>query len=81
MVIGTRLSVDSQNRITGGFDSPNCRGQEKVERLRQVFGAEVRLTTAYGDTSGDIEMLGIADEPHMKLFKGKPDEAEALFSL
>ena len=45
------------------FDGPNCRGPEKVGRLRAAFGDGRALAAAYGDTSGDREMLAIADEP------------------
>ena len=30
------------------------------------------LTAAYGDTSGDAEMLAIADERGYRVFRGKP---------
>ena len=71
-VIGTELEFDDQNRLTGRFLGPNCRGQEKVRRLRQMFGADLRLTAAYGDTSGDREMLKITDDPGYRVFKEKP---------
>ena len=51
---------------------PNCRAREKVVRLQEVFGEDVRLTAAYGDTSGDAEMLAIADERGYRVFRGKP---------
>lgn len=74
-LIGTRLQSDAQDRITGGFDGPNCRAAEKVARLEQVYGPGVRLKAAYGDTSGDIEMLARADQPFMRLFQGRPGPA------
>ena len=45
---------------------------EKVRRLQAVFGEEVRLRAAYGDTSGDTEMLAIAEEPGYRVFQEKP---------
>ncbi|HRD45466.1 MAG TPA: HAD-IB family hydrolase, partial [Caulobacter sp.] len=39
---------------------------------REVFGEDVRLTAAYGDTAGDREMLKIADEKGYRVFKGRP---------
>jgi phosphatidylglycerophosphatase C len=71
-LIGTRLNYDAQDRVTGGFDGPNCRAQEKVVRLEAVYGPGVRLKAAYGDTSGDVEMLARADQPFMRLFQGRP---------
>jgi phosphatidylglycerophosphatase C len=71
-LIGTRLALDSQDRITGAFDGENCRGPEKVRRLRQRFGDGVRLAAAYGDTSGDRDMLAIAEVKGFKVFRQKP---------
>jgi phosphatidylglycerophosphatase C len=72
LLLGTQLSFDTDNRVTGAFSGPNCRGPEKVVRLQEVFGPEVRLKAAYGDTSGDTEMLAIAEEPYYRVFTGKP---------
>ena len=72
MLIGTELTFDARDRATGGFDTPNCRGPEKVRRLQAAFGEEVRLRAAYGDTSGDTEMLAIAEEPGYRVFQEKP---------
>ncbi len=72
MLIGTELAFDARDRVTGAFATPNCRGAEKVRRLQAVFGEEVRLRAAYGDTSGDTEMLAIADEPGYRVFQEKP---------
>src|SRR5262245_24723571 len=56
-LIGMRLALDGEGRITGAFRGENCRGPEKVVRLREAFGPSLRLAAAYGDTSGDREML------------------------
>jgi phosphatidylglycerophosphatase C len=69
-LLGTPLVFDADDRVTGAFVSPNCRGEEKVRRLRAVFGEDVRLAAAYGDTTGDTEMLAIADEAGFRRFKG-----------
>ena len=71
-VIGTRLALDDAQRITGAFDGANCRGPEKVRRLREVFGPDVRLKAAYGDTSGDREMLQLAEEQGYRVFRERP---------
>lgn len=71
-LLGTRLALDDAGRIAGTFEGANCRGAEKVERLRARFGPEVRLAAAYGDTSGDTEMLAIADAPGWRVFTGRP---------
>lgn len=72
LLLGTELAYDDQDRVTGAFLGPNCRGPEKVARLRAQFGPDVRLTAAYGDTSGDHEMLQIADEAGYRVFKESP---------
>lgn len=71
-ILGTPLGFDEQGRVTGVFDSPNCRGAEKVERLRAAFGPDVRIRAAYGDTSGDTEMLAAAEEAYYRVFTGRP---------
>jgi phosphatidylglycerophosphatase C len=71
-LLGTPLACDARGRITGAFLSPNCRGPEKVVRLKAAYGEDVRLRAAYGDTDGDTEMLAIADEPYFRVFSGKP---------
>jgi phosphatidylglycerophosphatase C len=72
MLIGTRLELDEDGRVTGRFIGPNCRGPEKVARLKEAFGEDVTLWAAYGDTSGDREMLRLAEIPGYRVFKGKP---------
>jgi HAD superfamily hydrolase (TIGR01490 family) len=61
-VIGTELEVEG-GRITGRLKTPNCRGAEKVARIK----AEIDLNRfsrifAYGNSVGDREMLALADE-------------------
>jgi len=71
-LIGTRLAVDAEDRITGELASENCRAEQKVVRLRERFGPDVRLAAAYGDTSGDTEMLAIAEERGYRVFRERP---------
>lgn len=71
-LIGTRLAFDADDRFTGALEGVNCRGMEKVRRLRAVFGPGLRLEAAYGDSGGDREMLAIARTPGMKAFRGRP---------
>ena len=69
-LLGTRLVFDSDDRVTGAFAGPNCRAAEKVRRLRAAFGDDMQLAAAYGDTTGDTEMLAIAKEAGFRRFKG-----------
>ena len=71
-LIGTPLAFDALDRATGAFASPNCRGPEKVVRLKAAYGPELQVRAAYGDTSGDTEMLAIAQEPYFRVFTGRP---------
>ena len=71
-LLGTKLVFDAQDRVTGAFAGENCRGEEKVRRLRAVYGDDIRLTAAYGDTSGDTEMLAMAQQPGFRVFRQKP---------
>lgn len=71
-LIGTRLAQDSAGRITGDLDGANCRGPEKVTRLKARFGADIAVEAAYGDSAGDREMLAIARQKGMRVFRSRP---------
>jgi len=70
-VIGTRVGFDPVNKRLLS-ESPNCIREQKVLRLREVYGEDVSLIAAYGDTKGDFEMLKIAQQPHYRVFKDRP---------
>ena len=70
-LIGSRLSWTSDGRVGEGLDGPNCRGPDKVRRLRAALGPHTEVSDAYGDTSGDREMLAMARRGHMKRFTGR----------
>ncbi len=68
-VLGTQIEIDSTNKITGRFLSKNCYGQEKVERLLQIYpNRESYILEAYGDSRGDKELLAFADTGYFKKF-------------
>ncbi|QYC11258.1 HAD-IB family hydrolase [Brevundimonas nasdae] len=71
-LLGTEFVFDADDRITGEFAGPNCRAEEKVRRLKAAYGQDMVLTAAYGDTSGDTEMLAMAQEPGFRVFTQKP---------
>jgi phosphatidylglycerophosphatase C len=65
-VIGTRLEVDASGRCTGRLDGLNCRGPEKLRRLREWLHEHSLVDAelwAYGDSAGDAELLTAADHP------------------
>ena len=77
-LICTELVVQgdqSTGYLTGEMQTPNCHGEQKVLRLKcwiaERFGADrdaVELY-AYGDTSGDLPMLRMAQHAW---YRGKP---------
>ena len=71
-ILGTGLAFDPDERLTGGLSTPNCRGPEKVRRLTAAFGSEFELKAAYGDTSGDREMIAAAEIRGYRVFQGTP---------
>lgn len=72
MLIATQLLFDEEDRVKGGLLGDNCRGPEKVRRIKRALGEDVGLAAAYGDTDGDWEMLGMAEQQFMRLFVGVP---------
>lgn len=47
----------------GGFDTPNCNGAEKANRVQKAFDlAQFQHIVAYGNTKGDVPMLQLAHE-------------------
>ena len=53
----------------GKFATKNCNGIEKVHRIKEIIkNQSFDKTIAFGDTSGDKEMLAWADESHYKFF-------------
>lgn len=60
-VLATRLEVDGSGRLTGQLEGSNCRGSEKVSRLRGWLGPDATLLWAYGNSQGDRELLAQAE--------------------
>ncbi len=63
-VVATRLAVDDGGVLTGRYDGANCRGEEKLRRLREWMdrtGAEPDRIWAYGNSRGDLRMMRAAD--------------------
>ena len=63
-VIAVEMAATDTGILTGDLLGPNVRGPEKEVRLRAWLGAdEPGLLWAYGNSSGDREMLAMADAP------------------
>jgi phosphatidylglycerophosphatase C len=67
-VIATELAIDAKGRLTGVMATVNCYGPEKAVRLNAHFGVG-RIFAAYGDSSGDTEMLAMAENPYYRLWR------------
>lgn len=70
-LIATPLAV-VEGRIGGDIAGHNCHGPEKVRRVAEFLDlTDYHPVHAYGDSSGDREMLAIADEAHFRPFRGR----------
>src|SRR5262249_20673793 len=59
---------------TGAIDGCNCRGEEKVRRLRERFGDLARLTLhGYGDSADDRPFLALCGNASYRPFRDRPE--------
>lgn len=57
-------------KFTGKFSTPNCNGQEKVNRIKSLLNIdEYKPVYAYGNSNGDKPMLGLADKTFYREFE------------
>lgn len=63
-------NLESKNGVmTGKLDSINCNDEEKVRRITGYLNLEdYKPIYAYGNSSGDIPMLALADFPFYQKF-------------
>lgn len=67
-LIGTLLEVKN-DKVTGKLQGNNCYGAEKAIRIKQTIDLQKYTTIyAYGDTTGDKEMLALATHPFYRKF-------------
>jgi phosphatidylglycerophosphatase C len=65
-LIGTRLEIIDK-KITGKLLTKNCNGIEKVNRINEKYILkDYNKIYAYGDSRGDMPMLGLADEKYFR---------------
>ncbi len=63
-VIAVGLEVGTDGTLTGNLTRPNVRGPEKAVRLREwLEGQTPAMLWGYGNSSGDTELLAMADVP------------------
>jgi HAD superfamily hydrolase (TIGR01490 family) len=69
LCIATQLEIEN-GKVTGNLCGPNCYGPEKVKRIEKQFKLkDFDEIIAYGDSSGDKEMFGIAHQFHYRPFR------------
>lgn len=69
-VVCSQVAKDQNGFLTGRLIGKNCRAQEKVVRLNQLYVERDDYTVyAYGDSAGDKEMLEWADYPFYRRFE------------
>lgn len=69
-LIASRLEI-KDGKITGRIIGKNCRGPEKVRRILEKYEVkDYEVIHAYGDTSGDLEMLKMATHSYFRPFRG-----------
>ena len=65
----SELEENHTGQATGKLIGLNCRGAEKVRRLKHLCGPIKNYTLyAYGDSEGDKELLDAADHSYFKCF-------------
>lgn len=70
IVIATKIQTKKNGLLTGKFLSKNCFGQEKVNRLLELFpNRKEYILIAYGDSSGDKELIEVSDIGYYNKFK------------
>jgi HAD superfamily hydrolase (TIGR01490 family) len=60
--------IDS--RFTGNLASPNCKGAEKITRIREIYDlSQYQEIYAYGDSKADRPMLSLSSRSFYKPFR------------
>lgn len=68
-VIATRIELINE-KVTGYIKGENCNGEEKSRRIKERYNlSHYHPIAAYGDTKGDLPMLNLANEKHMRPFR------------
>ena len=67
-LIASRLELDG-GKVTGKILGKNCHGDEKVNRIREIYDlSQYYIVAAYGDSIGDRPMLELATTAYYKPF-------------
>jgi len=70
IVLTTKIEIDKNGLLTGRFLTKNCYGQEKINRLLEMFpDRKDYKIIVYGDSRGDKELIDFADDGFYNKFK------------
>jgi phosphatidylglycerophosphatase C len=75
-IIATKMEIIG-DKLSGKMLGPNCRAQEKVNRIRKNYG-NIEIIAAYGDSRGDKEMLEAATNAYYCHLKQAPLNAKQI---
>lgn len=68
-LISTKLAY-SDNKFSGKFKGENCKGMEKVNRIREEIDLKsYKQIISFGDSKGDVEMFSISTKTNYKPFR------------
>jgi phosphatidylglycerophosphatase C len=69
-ILATKIEIDKNSLLTGRFLTKNCYGQEKVNRLLEMFPYRNDCKIiVYGDSRGDKELIDFSDTGFYNKFK------------
>ncbi|MGN0836653.1 MAG: HAD-IB family phosphatase [Akkermansia sp.] len=63
--LGVQLIATGVDTRTGALLTPNCKGAEKVRRLRALFGEAVRAEAFYSDSLSDTPLARLAERAYL----------------
>ena len=65
-IIATEIEIESENKLlTGKFNTPNCFGPEKVNRILQIFNLRDTEIWSFSDSMSDRPLFNISDYPFL----------------
>ncbi|KTD06864.1 HAD-IB family hydrolase [Legionella jamestowniensis] len=67
-IASTRIEFNESNQATGHLEGKSCNGPEKLRRVLELI-PEAKTSYAYGDSTGDKELLEFATYPYYREFK------------
>jgi HAD superfamily hydrolase (TIGR01490 family) len=69
-VLATKIETDKNGLLTGKFSTKNCYGQEKINRLLEIYPCRKDYKIiVYGDSCGDKELMDFSDEKYYNKFQ------------